>query len=64
VSPDRRADPVDPGERLGRDRLGDDVVVEPTDGGALSGPDHALGLVDLLETDHRRAPRRSRPPTG
>jgi putative NADH-flavin reductase len=45
-----------PGERLGRYRLGDDVVVQPEDGGAISGPDYALGFVDLIEAgDHHRA---------
>ena len=44
------------GERLGRYRLGDEVAIEPGDGGAISAPDYALGLVDLIERgDHRRA---------
>ncbi|MGH3297767.1 MAG: NAD(P)-dependent oxidoreductase [Trebonia sp.] len=45
-----------PGERLGRYRLGDDVAVQPDDGGAISAPDYALGFVDLIEKgDHHRA---------
>ena len=45
-----------PGERLGRYRLGDEVAVQPEDGGAISAPDYALGLVDLIEKDdHHRA---------
>jgi putative NADH-flavin reductase len=45
-----------PGERLGHYRLGDDVAVQPEDGGAISAPDYALGLVDLIEKgDHHRA---------
>jgi uncharacterized protein len=48
--------PYLPGERLGRYRLGDDVVVAPEDGGAISTPDYALGFVDLIEAgDHHRA---------
>ncbi|MFI6350516.1 NAD(P)-dependent oxidoreductase [Streptomyces sp. NPDC050560] len=44
-----------PGERLGHYRLGDEVAVAPEDGGAISAPDYALGLVDLLEKgDHHR----------
>lgn len=44
-----------PGERLGTYRLGDDVAVQPDDGGAISAPDYATGLVDLIEQDgHRR----------
>ena len=42
-----------PGERLGHYRLGDDVVVRPEDGGAISGQDYALGLVDLIEAGDR-----------
>jgi uncharacterized protein len=45
-----------PGERLGEYRLGDDVAVEPEDGGAISSADYAIGLVDLIEQDnHHRA---------
>jgi uncharacterized protein len=45
-----------PGERLGRYRLGDDVAVQPEDGGAISAADYALGFVDLIEKgDHHRA---------
>lgn len=44
-----------PGERLGRYRLGDDVAVQPEDGGAISAPDYALGFLDLIEkADHHR----------
>ncbi|ONK14366.1 hypothetical protein [Streptomyces sp. MP131-18] len=43
-------------ERLGRYRLGDDVAVQPEDGGAVSAAQYALGFVDLIEKgDHRRA---------
>jgi putative NADH-flavin reductase len=45
-----------PGERLGEYRLGDDVAVEPEDGGAISSADYAIGLVDLIEQkNHHRA---------
>jgi putative NADH-flavin reductase len=45
-----------PGERLGEYRLGDDVAVEPEDGGAISAPDYATGFVDLIEQqNHHRA---------
>lgn len=40
------------GERLGRYRLGDDVAVQPEDGGAISAADYALGFVDLIEHDN------------
>ncbi len=44
-----------PGERLGRYRVGGEVAVEP-EGGAISGADYALGLVDLIEKgDQHRA---------
>ncbi|MDG4785829.1 NAD(P)H-binding protein [Micromonospora sp. WMMD1102] len=44
------------GERLGTYRVGDDVAVQPRDGGAISGPDYALGFVDLIEKrEHHRA---------
>ncbi|HEY6493507.1 MAG TPA: NAD(P)H-binding protein [Trebonia sp.] len=56
VSPALRFGAHVPGERLGRYRLGDDVAVQPEDGGAISAPDYALGLVDLIEKgDHHRA---------
>ena len=56
VSPALRFGAHMPGERLGRYRLGDDVAVEPEDGGAISAADYALGLVDLIEKgDHHRA---------
>jgi putative NADH-flavin reductase len=45
-----------PGEKLGEYRLGDDVAVQPEDGGAISSADYAIGLVDLIERDdHHRA---------
>ncbi|MFZ0385528.1 MAG: NAD(P)H-binding protein [Solirubrobacteraceae bacterium] len=45
-----------PGESLGEYRLGDDVAVEPEDGGAISSADYAIGLVDLIEQKkHHRA---------
>ena len=45
-----------PGERLGQYRLGDDVAVQPEDGGAISAPDYATGFVDLIEQEnHHRA---------
>jgi putative NADH-flavin reductase len=56
VSPAARFGAPVPGERTGRYRVGDDVVVQPEGGGAISGPDYALGFVDLIEAgDHRRA---------
>jgi putative NADH-flavin reductase len=55
VSPALRFGAHAPGERLGRYRLGDDVSVQPEDGGAISAADYALGFVDLIEKgdDHR-----------
>jgi uncharacterized protein len=45
-----------PGERLGEYRVGDDVAVQPDGGGAISGADHTLGFVDLIEKgNHHRA---------
>jgi putative NADH-flavin reductase len=45
-----------PGERRGSYRLGDEVAVAPEDGGAISAPDYASGLVDLIEKgEHHRA---------
>jgi uncharacterized protein len=56
VSPALRFGARMPGERLGRYRLGDDVAVQPGDGGAISASDYALGFVDLIEKgDHHRA---------
>ena len=56
VSPAFRFGAHAPGERTGRYRVGDDVVVEPDGGGAISGPDYAIGFVDLIEAgDHHRA---------
>jgi len=44
-----------PGERLDRYRLGDDVAVQPEDGGAIAAEDYALGVVDLIENgEHHR----------
>lgn len=55
VSPAAAFGSFAPGERLGKYRLGDDIAVQP-DGGAISAPDYALGLVDLIESgDHHRA---------
>jgi putative NADH-flavin reductase len=55
VSPALRFGSYIPGERLGRYLLGDDVAVRPEDGGAISAPDYALGLVDLIEkAEHHR----------
>jgi uncharacterized protein len=56
VSPAQAFGSFAPGERLGEYRLGDDVAVAPEDGGAISAPDYAIGLVDLIEQDnHHRA---------
>jgi putative NADH-flavin reductase len=56
VSPAFRFGAHLPGERLGRYRLGDDVAVQPEDGGAISAADYALGFVDLIEKgEHHRA---------
>ncbi|GAA3556759.1 NAD(P)-dependent oxidoreductase [Microlunatus spumicola] len=55
VSPAMQFGSFAPGERLGRYRVGDDVAVDPA-GGAISGADYALGLVDLVEQGgHHRA---------
>ena len=44
-----------PVEDTGRYRLGSDVAVAPHDGGTISAPDYALGVVDLIESnDHPR----------
>ncbi len=37
-----------PSERLGGYRLGDDVAVQPEDGGAIAAADYALGFIDLV----------------
>ena len=56
VSPPQMFGAWAPGEQLGRYRLGDDVAVQPDDGGAISAADYALGFVDLIEqSDHHRA---------
>jgi len=56
VSPAGKFGSFAPGERLGHYRVGNDVAVEPSDGGAISGADFALGFVDVIEKDdHHRA---------
>jgi uncharacterized protein len=56
VSPAAKFGSFAPGERLGEYRVGDDVAVQPEDGGAISGADYALGFVDLIEQgSHHRA---------
>lgn len=55
VSPAQVFGSFAPGERLGTYRLGDEVAVVP-EGGDISAPDYALGLVDLVEQgQHHRA---------
>jgi putative NADH-flavin reductase len=45
-----------PGQRLGRYRIGNDVAVQPEDGGEISGEDYAFGFVDIIEqANHHRA---------
>ena len=53
VSPAAQFGSFAPGERLGRYRVGDDVAVDPA-GGAISGADYALGLVDLVDGESAR----------
>jgi uncharacterized protein len=56
VSPAAQFGSYVPGEKRGEYRLGDDVAVQPDGGGAISGVDYALGVVDLIEKgDHHRA---------
>jgi uncharacterized protein len=56
VSPARVFGAFAPGERRGEYRLGDEIAVSPEDGGAISGADYAIGVVDLIEGDeHHRA---------
>lgn len=56
VSPAFRFGAYQPSDRLGRYQLGDDVAVQPDDGGAISAADYALGIVDLIEKGaHHRA---------
>jgi putative NADH-flavin reductase len=56
VSPAQAFGAFAPGETLGEYRLGDDVAVQPEDGGAISSADYAIGLVDLIEQEnHHRA---------
>ena len=49
VSPAQNFGSFAPGERLGHHRVGDEVAVQPEDGGAISSADYAIGLVDLIE---------------
>jgi uncharacterized protein len=49
VSPAMKFGSFAPGEQLGAYRVGDDVAVQPEDGGAISSRDYATGLVDLIE---------------
>lgn len=49
VSPAGKFGSFAPGERLGEYRVGDDVAVQPQDGGAISAADYALGFLDLVE---------------
>jgi uncharacterized protein len=45
-----------PGETTGEYRRGEEIAVSPEDGGEISAPDYALGVVDLIEADdHHRA---------
>jgi uncharacterized protein len=53
VSPAQNFGSYAPGERLGHYRVGDDVAVQPEDGGAISGADYAIGFVDLIEAGDR-----------
>ncbi|MDM4762452.1 NAD(P)H-binding protein [Galbitalea sp. SE-J8] len=56
VSPAGKFGAHAPGERRGEYRVGDDVALGGPTGGEISGPDYALGLVDLIESaDHHRA---------
>ncbi|WP_433725285.1 NAD(P)-dependent oxidoreductase [Actinoplanes sp. CA-051413] len=56
VSPAANFGSYAPGERLGKYRLGDEIAVQPEDGGSISGADYAIGLVDLIEKQsHNRA---------
>jgi uncharacterized protein len=49
VSPAGQFGSYVPGEKLGKYRVGEDIAVQPEDGGEISGPDYALGVVDLIE---------------
>ncbi|MFI5845043.1 NAD(P)-dependent oxidoreductase [Catenuloplanes sp. NPDC051500] len=53
VSPAGQFGSHSPGERRGEYRIGDDVAVQPDGGGAISGADYALGVVDLIEKGDR-----------
>jgi uncharacterized protein len=56
VSPALRFGARMPSEPLGRYRLGDEVAVQPEEGGAISAADYGLGFVDLIEKgDYHRA---------
>jgi uncharacterized protein len=53
VSPAQNFGSFAPGERTGNYRVGDEIAVAPEDGGAISGADYAIGLVDLIEAGDR-----------
>ena len=56
VGPARMFGSFAPGQRRGEYRLGDDIAIAPEDGGAISAPDYAIGVLDLVEGDkHHRA---------
>ncbi|MEU8615415.1 NAD(P)H-binding protein [Actinoplanes sp. NPDC048791] len=56
VSPAANFGSYAPGERLGKYRLGNEIAVQPEDGGSISGADYAIGVVDLIEQEtHNRA---------
>jgi uncharacterized protein len=56
VSPAGKFGSYVPGERLGHYRIGDDVALQPEDGGEISGADYALGFFDIIEQgNHHRA---------
>jgi uncharacterized protein len=53
VSPAAKFGAFAPGPRRGEYRLGDDVAVNPQDGGEISAPDYAIGVLDLIESGDR-----------
>jgi uncharacterized protein len=53
VSPAAKFGAFAPGERRGTYRLGDEIAVAPEDGGEISAPDYAIGVVDLIEAGDR-----------
>ncbi|WP_410604757.1 NAD(P)-dependent oxidoreductase [Amycolatopsis sp. lyj-90] len=56
VSPALRFGARMPSDPLGHYRLGDDIAVQPGNGGLISAADYALGFVDLIEKGgHHRA---------